>query len=130
MTQANTLKSYERLKSLKLISRLFNEGDKQFIYPYRIAYLIEKRAQDEWPVKFAVSVPKKKIRSAVKRNLLKRRTREAYRMHKHQLQELVLQSDLKIALMFVYIDSDIKKYSVIEKAVKRHLNAISQLLTD
>ena len=72
----------ERLKSSKRIAQLFKKGKVRNLPPLRMVYL----ACESLPrhqVLFAVS--SKKIRSAVTRNKLKRRMREAYRLNKHLL---------------------------------------------
>jgi ribonuclease P protein component len=124
MTPMLTLKAIERLKSKKQIDLLFSKGKQSFAYPFKIIYLIEERQQEEWPLKFSISVPKKKIKTAVKRNLIKRRTREAYRLNKNALQKSLSTQDFKISLMFIYLETDLKEFSIIEKSIKKHLNAL------
>jgi len=120
-----SLKAYERLKSKKQIGYLFANGKSYFTYPFKVFYLFEKNdTPDEWPVKFTVSIPKKKIKLAVKRNLLKRRTRECYRLNKLPLDQKVHQSHYKISLMFVYLENEVKKYDVLEKSIIKHINEI------
>lgn len=119
----------ERIKSKKVITSLFQEGLSQFVYPFKLVYLVETtKDQDEDTIQFAVSIPKRKIRSAVKRNLLKRRTREAYRQNKHFLNKGVPFENHKIYLMFVYVDAEIKKYDIIEKSIIKHLKKLHEAL--
>lgn len=129
MTLKFTLKSHERLKSLKQVERLFKDGKDQFFYPFKVIYILEEKDANNWPLQFAVSIPKKKIKSAVKRNLLKRRTREAYRLNKLRLQNDISLTDNKISLMFIYIENDVKNYSVIEKSVVKHLNELKNIIS-
>jgi len=133
MAKNHTLKDYERLKSRKLITQLFEQGAHSFAYPLKLVYRIEAEAelnQADWLLKFAVSIPKKKVKSAVDRNLLKRRIREAYRLNKNTLQSCLADNNLKLNLMFVYLESEIKNYAVIENAVKQHLDEICHIITD
>ena len=69
-----------------------------------------------------VSVPKKMFRRAVKRNLLKRRIREAYRLQKQLL------TGNGVDLMFVYKSKDIAPYSQISDCVAAILKQISSKL--
>lgn len=120
-----SLKAYERLKSRKQIDRLFKVGKSQFIYPFKLFYLLEEiEDADDWPVKFSVSIPKKKIKLAVKRNLLKRRTREAYRLNKLKLDAIFKSNSYKISLMFVFLEQEVQNYDVLEKSIIKHLNEI------
>ncbi|MBT8231011.1 MAG: ribonuclease P protein component [Saprospiraceae bacterium] len=120
-----TLKAFERLKSKKQIGRLFTEGKSQFKFPFKLFYIIEPIQNDaDWPLLFSVSIPKKKIKLAVKRNLLKRRTREAYRINKLPLDKLLKEKRYKVSLMFVYLENDVKEYSDIEKSIIKHIDEI------
>ena len=130
MTHKFTLPSHKRLKSRKQINLLFEEGESQFVYPYKL--LFHKNpdiSEKDFPVQFTVSIPKKKIRSAVKRNLLKRRTREAYRLHSMELQEKMLkQSDFQLSLMLVYLQNEVLEYNLIEKSIVKHIKKLTDAL--
>ncbi|HRI59594.1 MAG TPA: ribonuclease P protein component [Saprospiraceae bacterium] len=65
----------------------------------------------------AISVPKKNFKTAVARNRLKRRIREAYRLHKHELYAKI--ADRRIALMLMYIAKEELTYAEIEAGVKK-----------
>ena len=119
-----SLKAYERLKSRKDIELLFRSAQNTFIYPLKLVYLLRDRDEEEWPLKFGVSVPKKKFKNAVDRNLIKRRCREAYRLNKSSLQDFISSQDKQLLLMFIYLDNEIKDYRSIEKSIKKHLNGL------
>lgn len=70
----------ERLRSLGAIRRLFDEGQSGFVFPFRYVWYAETDAVPSVEVLF--SVPKKFHKRANKRNLLRRRTKEAYRLGK------------------------------------------------
>jgi len=125
MTHKFTLPAFKRLKSQKQIAKLFDSGKSQFIYPFKMLYLIENRTDDQFPVVTTVSVPKRKIKSAVKRNLIKRRTREAYRVSSIDLQNLLLErKNVQLSIMFVYIENESVDYAAIEKSIGKHLKKL------
>ena len=73
----------ERLRSLGAVRRMFESGESGFIFPFRYVWFAEA---DEIPsVEVLFSVPKKFHKRANKRNLLRRRTKEAYRLQKQTL---------------------------------------------
>jgi len=125
MTQKFTLKKHERLKSKKQIERLFKSSDSLLAHPIKLLYLKEELDDDSWPVKFSVSVPKRKVASAVKRNLIKRKIREAYRLNKLPLQEQVIKSNQKLSLMFIFIESEPTDFVTIEKSIIKILSKLS-----
>lgn len=80
-----TLPKNERLSSRNDIGRLFTHGEAFLVYPIKCTF--RWRTVDEAGPgnRIMVIVPKRNHRRAVARNLLKRRMREAYRLHKHLL---------------------------------------------
>lgn len=69
--------------------------------------------------RFAVSVPKKSFKRAVKRNLLKRRTREAIRLNRQHLPE-----GFCADFLFFYRVGEVLDYADIEKAVVEAFTAV------
>ena len=124
MTPMVSLKAYERLKSKKDIDLLFETGQERFVYPLKLIYLIREKTDDAWPLKFGISVPKKKLNKAVHRNLIKRRCREAYRLNKSSLQDFISSQDKQLIMLFIYLESELKEYDLIEKSIKKQLNAL------
>lgn len=72
-------------------------------------------------VKMTVTVSKKRFKSAVKRNLIKRRAKEAYRINKTELFQAIQLADGWYAIMLIYIGKEIEPYDVIERSMKRIL---------
>ncbi len=118
-----TFSTNERLKSRKLIGRLFREGNSYIAYPLRVVWLpvspddpalatfLDARAQ------LAISVPKRTFKTAVQRNRLKRRIREAYRLNKQLFYEKLTGADQHIALMLVLVAKEEVPYAIIEAGV-------------
>lgn len=102
-----TLPQSSRLKSRKDISDLFS-GAKNFkSSPLKCVF---KECGDEGQI--MVSVPKKLFKRAVKRNLLKRRMREAYRLNRHLL------GDRVVRMALLYTSGKESSYQEIESAVR------------
>lgn len=114
--QVCSFRKSERLCSKIRIADLFAGGKTFVAYPFRIVWK-EVEEQREQPVQIAISVAKRKIRKAAKRNLLKRRIRESYRQRKACLYEH-LQDD-SLDMMIIYLSSDIKDYQTIDMALEK-----------
>lgn len=119
----------EKLCSRTAVNRLFDEGKSLMAFPLRAAYRL--RPCGEHPVQFLITIPKKRIRRAVQRVTLRRRTREAYRLNRHQVLSPVLeQQGVGVDIAFVYLDSTPVPYSVIEEKMITLLSRIAQAATE
>jgi ribonuclease P protein component len=101
----NRLPRAESLKSIKLMGHLFNSGTSFHSYPFRV-YIMENVNDADVPVKFLISVSKKNIKTAVKRNRIKRLFRESYRTQKHELITKMIQRKKQLLIAFVYIERE------------------------
>ena len=79
---AATLPRSERLSGVSAVSELISRGKNVSAGCIRCKFVFRA---DEAPSRIVVSVPKRHFKRAVKRNLLKRRMREAYRLQKDLL---------------------------------------------
>ena len=122
-----TFKKEERLKSKKIIGRLFNkEGQSFAIHPLRIIWLTTPLPSD-YPVQFGTVVPKRHFKKAVARNRIKRQIKETYRLNKHLIYEHLNQKEKQCAIMVVYTgkeevefdELDKKMQQIIRKFIKR-----------
>ena len=114
-----TLNKNERLKSRKTIKALFQTSEHVFHFPFKFVYQPIPCEDPTVPLKIAVTVSKKRFKSAVKRNLIKRRTREAYRMLKPELFEQLQPLGNCYAGMLIYVGNEIESFQKIETAMQR-----------
>jgi ribonuclease P protein component len=109
-----TLGKPERIKSRKLIEKMFVEGDVVRQFPFRAVFL----KTEEGGLQMAVSVPKKRVKKAVDRNKVKRLVREAYRLQRDQIVGEIKES---YAIMIIYLDNTIPEFDFIEGKIKKLL---------
>ena len=104
-----------KLCSLTAIDALFASGKGALAYPLRML-----SAPSAVPgMRFFVSVPKKRLRHAVDRVLMRRRIREAYRLNRADIPD-----GLDINIAFVYVANGLEPYSRVEAAMKKLLPSL------
>ena len=127
LTRLNfSLNKSERLCSRKAFEILLKGSKVKFCFPLRVLWSVTDYPQ-EFPVQVAFSVPKRRFKRANKRNLLKRRLREAYRLNKNPLYDVLTQKGLRIQVLFVYIGTEVLTYHEIEPKLS---TIIQQIMAD
>jgi ribonuclease P protein component len=114
----HTFKKPERLCSKKAIEALFERGSSFYNFPLQVIWL-ESPMDIPFPAQVAFSVSKKSFKRAVKRNLIKRRMREAYRKNKHLLYQVLESNKKKIIFFIIYKGDFIPDYLSVEGWMKQ-----------
>ena len=123
MIPSRTLPRAERLRTLGAIRRLFESGESGFVYPFRYVWFAE--ADDRMSAEVLFSVPKKFHKRANRRNLLRRRTKEAYRLQKQIVRN---GATVNLDLALIYSSKEIVPYKTVENALRRILQQIAERL--
>lgn len=126
MVRQYGLTKEERLYLRDEISDLF-ESKRRFVsYPYRVVWRLTEPSGE--PLKVLISVPKRLIRHAVDRNTVKRRTREAWRLHKAPLRALATEQEVTLLVGLLYIGDHVSHTHRITKAVTRAIDTLIEEL--
>ena len=113
----HTLPKKERLCGKTGISKLLANGKHGNIPGFRFCYLSGNELEYN---RIMVSVPKKLFKRAVKRNLLKRRIRESWRLQKETL------NTVGVDILFTYSTKEILKFEDIQAAVAKIIEKINK----
>ena len=112
---AATLPKSERLCGLTAIAGLMEHGKGGIAGCLRYKYL---KVEGIAASRILVSVPKRFFKRAVKRNLLKRRIRESYRLQKDLL-------SVPVDIAFIYVAREVLPYDAIYAAMTEALTAVA-----
>jgi ribonuclease P protein component len=89
-------------------------------------YLFVKRDAENIPAQIVISVPKRSFKRAVKRNLIKRHIREAYRKNKTCFYSNIPPM-CKINVMLIYVSPSIIPYAEIENKLRQTLQTLAKI---
>ena len=104
---------FEKLKSRKQIELLFAQGKSISSFPVKVFYLPVEHTP-EHPVQVGVGVSARNFKKAVDRNTIKRRMREAYRLHKLPLHEALKAQQKSVAVFILWIDKQLPTTAALE----------------
>jgi ribonuclease P protein component len=113
----------ERLHSEKLIKELFDKGSSFFLHPFKVL-LLDMPVEEDGTVQVLFSVSKKKIKKAVKRNFIKRRMKEAFRLNKNELKNI---SKNRKLIGLIYVSADVDTFQNIEKKTLKVIDRINSI---
>lgn len=117
----------EKLRSEIAIGQLFDRSNPAALsvkaFPLQAVWSFNSSRKSATCPQFLIAVPKKKLRHAVDRVQMRRRIREAYRLNRH-----LIPRDIPLDIAFVYVATDLRPYSAVEKSVIRILSRISNEL--
>ena len=126
ITPRFTLNRKEKLKSRKVIQKLFKEGKSFSNFPLRVIYLPVENQDSNLKAGFTVST--KHFKKAVDRNRVRRLMREAYRLQKNNLVNELAKADSQIAVFFIYTSADLPDYKMIFEKVGTALDRIEKII--
>ncbi len=121
-----TFNKKERLCSTKLIGEIFERGSVINTSLFRVVWLQTSGLPS--PAQIAFAVPKKSIRLAVARNLIRRRMREAYRLRKQILYDFLGERNIQVAFIVIYRQKAIPDYKTVENAVNEIIAKLAEKL--
>ena len=126
MAKQFTLGKNERLKSRKQIEQLFNDGQRFSISPFRIFYSFQNSsAPVNQLLQAGFGASSRNFKTAVDRNRIKRLTKEAWRLQKNDLGDLLKEQNRKLNVFFIYTGKELPAYDEVYNNMKK---IVSKLL--
>lgn len=120
------LSKSERLYLRDEINTVFGEGKAFVVYPLRVVYLYRLGSEHRAAYSsMLVSVAKKRFRRAVKRNRVKRLVREAYRLNKHLLNDVLQERQIYATIAFMVVSDELPDFRTVERAMQKSLIRIA-----
>jgi ribonuclease P protein component len=124
----NTLGRCDKLKSALEIDELYRENKVVTCFPVKCYYSFSETVDKKSNLRVAFAAPKRSFKHAIDRNTIKRRMREAYRLHYKKIFEtFIIQEDKQLKLFFIYVGKEILDFVNIEKNVQTVLQEIQAL---
>jgi ribonuclease P protein component len=102
----NTFGKAERLTGKTTIERLVKAGRAFRQFPFRVVWSVSAEMQQA-PIRVAFAIPKRNFKRAVKRNLIRRHLREAWRTQKHELYAQLNAKNAQLELLIIYTHNEV-----------------------
>ena len=116
----------EKLKSRKAIDALFQKGRSVVHFPIRVKYVVLPLTEEAETAQAGFTVSKKYFKRAVQRNRIKRLLREAYRLQKAPLLQLLADQKQSAQLFFIYTDKSLPDYTTVFAAMAQCMHNLQQ----
>lgn len=113
----------EKLKSRKLIAKIFKEAASFSVPPMKALYMTSVLPENVY-LQTGFTVSKKNFPKAVHRNRIKRLMREAYRREKNILKDYLVNAHLQLAIFFIFTGRELPTQEVIQGTMEKLIHEL------
>jgi ribonuclease P protein component len=124
-----TLGKNERLKRRKIIEQLFSEGKSVNIAPLRATYKLYNKTLES-PLQAGFTASSRQFKKAVDRNRIKRILREAWRLQKNELQEILQREQKQLAVFIIYTGKEMPAFTKVHEQMAVILNKLIKRINE
>lgn len=117
----------EKLKSRKKIEGLFKSGKSFSLFPLRVVYVW---ASDAEVLQAGFSVSTRYFKKAVDRNRIKRLMREAYRLQKQPLLDMLTGTDKKLGVFFIFSGDEVPDYKLVFEKMAAVIKRLQKIVSE
>ena len=115
----------QKLCNETAVKDIFSNGNSFVINPIRLVWK-EQVNSDDVVIKSIIVVPKKQLKLAADRNIVKRRMKEAYRLNKAEIEHFLADKNRQLNVAIVYQNEKILSYKEIEERIKLILGRLRE----
>jgi ribonuclease P protein component len=108
-----------------VIKEMFSNGNSFVIHTIRLVWK-EQVNSDDVAIKSIIVVPKKQLKLASDRNIVRRRMKEAYRLNKSTIENSLKNKGKQLNIAIVYQNDKRLSYKVIEEKIKLILGRLRE----
>ncbi|MFV0390635.1 MAG: ribonuclease P protein component [Paludibacteraceae bacterium] len=126
----NSFPKKEHLYGVKAVETLHTQGKAFIGYPFRVVFLMVSEEDETIAARAMVSVSKKRFKSAVARNRIKRLIRESYRLNKPVLVQFATENKLNIHLSFQYVSNEMPTFGDLNEKMNRSLDKLIKIISN
>ncbi|MEO5984877.1 MAG: ribonuclease P protein component [Ferruginibacter sp.] len=117
----------DKLKSRKLIEKLFKEGKSFSSFPFKAIWLTENPFAT---LQAGVGVSSRNFKKATDRNRVKRLMREAYRLQKGGLSKALEVKNKRLSLFIMYTGRELPDYNTASEKISGILKKLIKLIDE
>ena len=115
----------QKLCNETAIKEMFSNGNSFVIHTIRLVWK-EQVNSDDVAIKSIIVVPKKQLKLAADRNIVRRRMKEAYRLNKSTIENSLKNKGKQFNIAIVYQNDKRLSYKVIEEKIKLILGRLRE----
>ena len=115
----------QKLCNETAIKEMFSNGNSFVIHTIRLVWK-EQVNSDDVAIKSIIVVPKKQLKLASDRNIVRRRMKEAYRLNKSTIENSLKNKGKQLNIAIVYQNDKRLSYKVIEEKIKLILGRLRE----